>query len=283
MQELRNTARNGRQNSWTPVRAANGKCADCLLYGKGFCQSVDADIPAINQSVRLRRVRCDEVLFQQGETASFAGVLRSGILRIEHMRQDGDRLLLGLVFPGTIFGVFDRQNHICSLEAAADSEVCIFQPWMLNVSSRTGNVPAALEIRRPSTRVPTRHDLAARRAKQPGADHRLFADGRGKHAGRTPARRQPDHQHRNFAKGLGRLVGRFRRIDQPDPVSALGTGFGYLPGAGSLPGQKPAGAVVACRAGSEPDTGQRSDSACLARIARRHACEPSMQMMSGIA
>lgn len=131
MQELRNTARNGRQNTWTPVRAADGKCADCLLYGKCFCQSVDADMPEINQSVRLRRVRCDEILFQQGETASFAGVLRSGILRIEHMRQDGDRLLLGLVFPGTIFGVFDRRNHVCSLEAAADSEVCIFQPRML--------------------------------------------------------------------------------------------------------------------------------------------------------
>ena len=130
MQEIREVKGSDQQSTWLPRKTNRSECTECPLFKNALCQSIVAVAPEGAPSIRTRRVKRDEVLFQQGEAPKFAGVLRSGILRMEHMRQDGDRLLLGLGLPGTIFGMYDQESLAYSLEVAADSEICVFQPWV---------------------------------------------------------------------------------------------------------------------------------------------------------
>jgi len=76
-------------------------------------------------------VRRNAVLVAQGETPAFAGVLRSGFLRVEHVTSDGRRSVLAFQAPGDLVGNWTGAASLYALEAATDAEICVHEPGTL--------------------------------------------------------------------------------------------------------------------------------------------------------
>ncbi|EPX83693.1 transcriptional regulator, Crp/Fnr family [Salipiger mucosus DSM 16094] len=104
------------------------QCGDCELRRTSLCRAASEARGADVRPPRIRRLRRDEVIESEGESAHFMGVLRSGYLRRERMRPDGHRTVLGLACPGDLVGGLPGQRFAFSLEAATDAEICSYDP-----------------------------------------------------------------------------------------------------------------------------------------------------------
>lgn len=101
-------------------------CAACSLHAAILCHGLgDAVRPT------LRHVRRNAVLAAQGETPAFAGVLRRGFLRVEHVSHDGRRSVLAIQGPGELVGNWTGAAGAHALEAATDAEICAYDPRAL--------------------------------------------------------------------------------------------------------------------------------------------------------
>ncbi len=102
------------------------RCASCDLRGAALCRAVAASGLPGTRPPRLHRVPRDATLLDQGEAPRMAGVLHSGVLRMERILGDGRRSIVGLALPGDTVGLLDVDRAACTLEAATDAEICVF-------------------------------------------------------------------------------------------------------------------------------------------------------------
>lgn len=116
------------------------RCKLCGLFDTELCTAFSQAGPAGMRALHNRHFEQDEVVFEEGDKAPFAGILRRGILRMEHLRHDGDRLLLGLILPGSLVGVLEGSELRYSVAAATDADLCVFDPAALE-RIKAGNTP----------------------------------------------------------------------------------------------------------------------------------------------
>lgn len=102
------------------------ECNRCTLIGSAFCRALRVEAPMVGKWPRIQRFRKGAVIVDQGEIPSFLGVLRKGYIRQEHLRLNGDHVVLGLACPGEIIGGLTGVAANFASEAATDVEVCAF-------------------------------------------------------------------------------------------------------------------------------------------------------------
>ncbi|MCZ0963194.1 Crp/Fnr family transcriptional regulator [Paracoccus benzoatiresistens] len=76
----------------------------------------------------VRRLPRDTVLSGEDRMLSWAGVLKTGFLRVEHVTRDGHRNVLALYVPGDLVGNWTGRTDFHTVEAATDVEICSFDP-----------------------------------------------------------------------------------------------------------------------------------------------------------
>lgn len=73
---------------------------------------------------RLRTFKAGEIIFSEGERATHSFIVLSGSLKLTKIHPDGERRIVGLMFPDDLLcGTFAPQRS-CSAEAATDLELC---------------------------------------------------------------------------------------------------------------------------------------------------------------
>lgn len=74
----------------------------------------------------LRRIPAGEAVFQQGETAHSFYLLVSGRLKVTQVTEDGQQMMVRVVYPGDLFGfarALSRKDYPGTSRAAVESEV----------------------------------------------------------------------------------------------------------------------------------------------------------------
>ena len=100
-------------------------CNRCALIGSELCRVVYDEIPGDRQQPKVRRFSRGEVLVEQDEILDFLGVLRSGYVRQERLRLNGNHVLHRLASPGDIVGGVPGIATNCTSQAATDIEICV--------------------------------------------------------------------------------------------------------------------------------------------------------------
>lgn len=108
-----------------PHPLANG-CNRCKLIGSDLCRVVHDEAPCDRRQPKTRWFGRGDVIVEQDEIPGFLGVLRSGYVKQERLRLNGNHVLLGLACPGDIVGGVPGIATNCTSEAATDIEICAF-------------------------------------------------------------------------------------------------------------------------------------------------------------
>lgn len=96
---------------------------------RGFDLFRDLDDEALTRLTRRaarRRIAAGEAVFQQGETAHSFFLLLSGRLKVTQVTEDGQQLVVRVVYPGDLFGfarALARPDYPGTSRAAVDSGV----------------------------------------------------------------------------------------------------------------------------------------------------------------
>lgn len=112
-------------------------CASCAARHQGFCDLLDDSCAALvterSQSVRYKRSA--EILLQ-GEKADRIGIIRSGLIKVVLLTEDGDHQVLQVLKPGQIIGDLCKTRNAFSWEAATAAHVCWIQRSTLDLIMR---------------------------------------------------------------------------------------------------------------------------------------------------
>lgn len=108
-------------------------CNRCKLIGSDLCRVVHDEAPCDRRQPKARWFGRGAVIVEQDETPGILGVLRSGYVRQERLRLNGNHVLLGLACPGDIVGGVPGIATNCRSEAATDIEICTFDRATMEV------------------------------------------------------------------------------------------------------------------------------------------------------
>ena len=112
----------------TPAARAriDGSGERCLVGLPHLEGLPSATVQALEAMCRRRRYGSMEIVVHAGERQEHIGFVRSGVLRMQKTLADGRQHIVGLLFAGDMFGrVYDGPQGF-DIEAAVDSEVCLF-------------------------------------------------------------------------------------------------------------------------------------------------------------
>lgn len=107
------------------------ECAGCPLAAAVLCRALRRMDRTGTTGPRLRSLPRDTVLASEIAAPRFAGVLRTGLLRLEHHAPDGGRNILTLIKAGDLIGEWPGHPRGQALEAATDAEICSFDPRLV--------------------------------------------------------------------------------------------------------------------------------------------------------
>jgi CRP/FNR family nitrogen fixation transcriptional regulator len=84
-------------------------------------------------------------VYGEGEPADFVYKVLRGAIRSYKILNDGRRQIVGFYLPGDVFGLSCEDEHSCSAEAVADSQVQVVRrSALLRVAERDADVAKAL-------------------------------------------------------------------------------------------------------------------------------------------
>ena len=86
----------------------------------------DEVLARLTKRARQRRIAPGEAVFQQGETAHSFYLLLSGRLKVTQVTEEGQQLVVRVVYPGDLFGfarALNRPDYPGTSRAAVESEV----------------------------------------------------------------------------------------------------------------------------------------------------------------
>jgi CRP/FNR family transcriptional regulator len=113
--------------------ACAGLGATCPSRGTGFCGHLDgAALAALSGSAHVEHCAVDRVLWHDDDGPPVAGVLLSGLLRLERCSSQGRRQILGLFLPGELVGWETDRAAGYSIEAVTEATFCRFDPVLFN-------------------------------------------------------------------------------------------------------------------------------------------------------
>ena len=105
--------------------AAAPPCQTCPLAAGRLCKLLSDD-PARSSGVARKILAPGTSVSGAGASAAYAGILRAGLLRIEHLSASGRRSILGLHQPGDLVGNWVPMAAGFSVEAATPVEICAY-------------------------------------------------------------------------------------------------------------------------------------------------------------
>ena len=103
-------------------------------------RSASARVPSQNAIDRMgieKLLSRKQVIFRNGQSASYIYKVESGCICTYAKRSDGSRLIIGFYFPGDYFGLELRKKHLVSAEPITPSLVLVIRRWAL--AARTAN------------------------------------------------------------------------------------------------------------------------------------------------
>lgn len=104
-----------------------GLCEKCQVRGETSCSALDnSELVRLASIAVPKRLEKGRALFEEGEEASFAFNVRSGVLRLINLLPDGTRHVIGFGFPGDMLGFTTHGDYTYSAEALAPVEVCAY-------------------------------------------------------------------------------------------------------------------------------------------------------------
>ena len=84
-------------------------------------------------------------VYGEGEPADYVYKVLAGAIRSYKILSDGRRQIVGFYLPGDVFGLSCEDEHSCSAEAVADSQVQVVRrSTLLRVAERDADVAKAL-------------------------------------------------------------------------------------------------------------------------------------------
>jgi CRP-like cAMP-binding protein len=89
----------------------------------------DADLRAVLQSAKTRRVAKRAVVFEQGQSATEFFVLMHGHLKVAQTTPEGRQIIVRIVEPGELFGVAVALGRSDYPATATAMEECIILAW----------------------------------------------------------------------------------------------------------------------------------------------------------
>jgi CRP/FNR family transcriptional regulator, anaerobic regulatory protein len=89
------------------------------------CRELDAPLKhELARISRIRKFRAGETIIGELDEIDFVGHVVAGVLRLEKMLLDGRQQIVGLLFPGNMFGRPFARSSAVSIEAASDVTLC---------------------------------------------------------------------------------------------------------------------------------------------------------------
>jgi CRP/FNR family transcriptional regulator, anaerobic regulatory protein len=90
-------------------------------------------------STRRKTFRAGELIFMEGDVTTHSFIVVSGVLKLTKKHPDGERHIIGLMFPDDLLCGMFKPNQTCSAEAATDLELCAMPLALL--STLTAEAP----------------------------------------------------------------------------------------------------------------------------------------------
>lgn len=119
------------------LKSPSESCASCAARYHGFCDLLDGSCAALvaGRSQSAHYKRSAEILLQ-GEKADRIGIIRSGLVKVVLLTEDGDYQVLQVLKPGQIVGDPCKTQNAFSWEAATAVDICWIQRSTLDLIMR---------------------------------------------------------------------------------------------------------------------------------------------------
>ena len=110
------------------LKSASETCVTCAARNQGFCGMLDGLCPGliVGRSQSAHYKRNAEILLQ-GEEADRIGIIRSGLVKVVLLTEDGDHQVLQVLKTGQIVGDPCKTWNTFSWEAATSADICWIQ------------------------------------------------------------------------------------------------------------------------------------------------------------
>lgn len=102
-------------------------CSDCAVRDRSLCGSLnDAELRALNQLGRRRRLARGDTLIWAGDDSLVCGNLLSGVMKLSASTADGREQIVGLLYPADFVGRPYAERADFTVTALSDVELCVF-------------------------------------------------------------------------------------------------------------------------------------------------------------
>jgi CRP/FNR family transcriptional regulator len=109
------------------IESAAG-CERCPVRELAICEYQGAAAAAkMAFGSRTRCMSADQLILAEGGEATLVGAVRAGIVRVTKSLADGRQQVVGLLYPGEMFGISSDAKVDFSYECATDAEI-----WVMN-------------------------------------------------------------------------------------------------------------------------------------------------------
>lgn len=90
-------------------------------------------------AARRKTFKAGEIIFMEGDITTHSFIVVSGALKLTKVHPDGERHVIGLMFPDDLLCGMFKSHQTCSAEAATDLELCAMP--LESLSSLTAEAP----------------------------------------------------------------------------------------------------------------------------------------------
>jgi|SaaInlStandDraft_5_1057022.scaffolds.fasta_scaffold56835_1 CRP/FNR family transcriptional regulator, anaerobic regulatory protein len=103
------------------------KCETCELRSHAICGALqDEELREMNSIVRQVSLETGQIVFFEGDPATFAFNVTKGVVRLSKMLLDGRRQVTGFLYPGDFLGLAASKGYIQTAEAITPVRMCRF-------------------------------------------------------------------------------------------------------------------------------------------------------------
>ena len=112
----------------------------CPIRHRGIRTVLTEDqLRKLEGAARRKTFKAGEVIYMEGDITTHSFIVVSGALKLTKVHPDGERHVIGLMFPDDLLCGMFKSHQTCSAEAATDLELCAIPLEIL--SSLTAEAP----------------------------------------------------------------------------------------------------------------------------------------------
>lgn len=124
-------------DSTNTVKQVSNCCVSCDVRCDGFCKLlVGLSNTTLQERSQPASYKQNAEILLQGEKANSVGIIRSGLVKVVLLNEDGDHQVLQILKRGQLIGDPCKDLNAFSWEAATETDVCWIQRSTLDVIMR---------------------------------------------------------------------------------------------------------------------------------------------------